>query len=179
MFAIEVDRVFDGERADPGGAVVTVDGTRIVGVAPRGTAPPETCEVIRFPEATLLPGLIDSHVHLCCDSGPGALVRLTEFSDGELVAIIEEALRAHLAAGVTTVRDLGDRRWAVLDWRDRNRSNTELPTVLGSGPPITSPNGHCANMGGEARGVEQLRQAVAQRAERGADIVKIMASGVR
>jgi imidazolonepropionase-like amidohydrolase len=177
MFAIEVDRVFDGERAVPGGALVTVDGMRIVGVAPRGTPTPESCEVIRFPDATLLPGLIDSHVHLCCDGRPGALDRLPEFSDSELAATIEEALRAHLAAGVTTVRDLGDRRWAVIDWRDRNQLNTALPTVLGSGPPITSPNGHCSNMGGQARGGEQLRRAVAERAQRGVDLVKIMASG--
>jgi len=177
MFAIEVDRMFDGERAVSGGALVTVDEMRIVDVAPRGAQPPESCEVTRFEDATLLPGLIDSHVHLCCDSGPGALDRLPEFSKVELAAIIEDALRAHMAAGVTTVRDLGDRGWAVIDWRDRNRSNVALPTVLGSGPPITSPNGHCSNMGGEARGVEQLRQAVVERAERGVDIVKIMASG--
>jgi imidazolonepropionase-like amidohydrolase len=116
-------------------------------------------------------------VHLCCDSGPRAFDRLPELTDAELVATIEDALRAHLAAGVTTVRDLGDCRWAAIDWRDKNRSNTALPTVLGSGPPITSRNGHCWIMGGEARGVEQLRRAVAERAARGVDVVKIMASG--
>ena len=116
------------------------------------------------------------HVHLCCDSGPDALDRIPEFSDAELVTVIEDALAAHLRSGVTTVRDLGDRDWAVIDWRDRNRESA-FPTVLGSGPPITSTRGHCWNMGGEARGVEQLRRAVVERAERGADIVKIMASG--
>jgi imidazolonepropionase-like amidohydrolase len=114
---------------------------------------------------------------LCCDSGRSALDHLPQLTDGELVAAIEEALRAHLAAGVTTVRDLGDSRWAVIDWRDKNRSNPALPTVLGSGPPITSPHGHCWNMGGEARGVEQIRRAVAERAARGVDVVKIIASG--
>ncbi|MGH3547002.1 MAG: amidohydrolase family protein [Pseudonocardiaceae bacterium] len=64
--------------------------------------------MICFLDATLLPGLIDAHVHLCCDSGPGALDRLLAFSDAELNAVIENALRAQLASGVTTVRDLGD-----------------------------------------------------------------------
>jgi hypothetical protein len=63
----------------------------------------------------------DTHVHLCCDSGPAALDRLARFGDAELATIIERALGAHLASGVATVRDLGDRRGAVLDWRDRNR----------------------------------------------------------
>ncbi|HEX5349516.1 MAG TPA: amidohydrolase family protein [Pseudonocardiaceae bacterium] len=52
-----------------------------------------------------------------------------------------------------------------------------MPTVLASGPPITSPGGHCWNMGGQARGVDELCRAVQHRAERGVDIVKIMASG--
>ncbi|MGH3547003.1 MAG: amidohydrolase family protein [Pseudonocardiaceae bacterium] len=65
----------------------------------------------------------------------------------------------------------------MIDWRDRNRANTALPTVLGSGPPITTVSGHCWNMSGEAHGVEELRRAVRERAERGVDIVKIMASG--
>ncbi|QNE21037.1 amidohydrolase family protein [Kribbella qitaiheensis] len=46
-----------------------------------------------------------------------------------------------------------------------------------AGPPITVPRGHCWNMGGEASGLDELRRAVRERAERGADLVKIMASG--
>jgi imidazolonepropionase-like amidohydrolase len=176
MIAIESDAVFDGERFLPDGAVVIVEGRRVRSVNPRATELPVGCEVLRFPGTTLLPGLIDMHVHLCCDSGAGALDRIPEFSDAGLVTVIENALAAQLRSGVTTVRDLGDREWAVIHWRDRNRDSA-FPTVLGSGPPITSPHGHCANMGGEARGVEQLRRAVGERADRGADIVKIMASG--
>jgi imidazolonepropionase-like amidohydrolase len=176
MIAIEVDAVFDGTQFRSGGAIVIVEGRQIHSVNPRGIELPAGCEVLRFPGTTLLPGLIDMHVHLCCDSGPGALDRIPEFSDAELVTVIENALAAHLRSGVTTVRDLGDREWCVIDWRDRHRES-DFPTVLGSGPPITSPHGHCANMGGEARGMSQLRRAVVERAERGADIVKIMASG--
>jgi imidazolonepropionase-like amidohydrolase len=165
--------VFDGERIVPGAETVLVEDGRIVGVAPSGMPPPNGCEVVDFPNATLLPGLIDTHVHLCVDGGHGALDRLPTFSDDEMTAVIEDSLRAHLASGVTTVRDLGDRNWAVIDWRNRNQGNTGMPTVLASGPPITSPGGHCWNMGGEARGVDELCRAVQHRAERGVNIVKI------
>lgn len=59
----------------------------------------------------------------------------------------------------------------------RRRGSDEGPTIVASGPPITIEQGHCASMGGEVSGIEELRQAVRERAERGADIVKIMTSG--
>ncbi|MEV6412998.1 amidohydrolase family protein [Kribbella sp. NPDC051718] len=175
MIGIEADGVFDGELYSGGGAVVLVDGGRIVSVGPAGTTP-AGCEVIRFDGCTVLPGLIDTHVHLCCDSNPGALDRIPDFTATELDAVIENSLRMHLASGVTTVRDLGDRDWAVVDWRARH-SGALLPTILASGPPITTPNGHCWNMGGAVSGDDALRAAVRERASRGAEVVKIMASG--
>jgi imidazolonepropionase-like amidohydrolase len=90
--------------------------------------------------------------------------------------VIENSLRRQLASGVTTVRDLGDRDWAVVDWRAQH-PDAVLPAILASGPPITVPNGHCWNMGGAVSGIDALRAAVAERAQRGADVVKIMASG--
>ena len=129
----------------------------------------------------MLPGLVDAHVHLCGDGWPGALDRLPEYDDDGLAEVISSSLAGQLAAGVTSVRDLGDRRAAVLDWRRRAITLTgpgaAAPTIVASGPPITSHNGHCANMGGEATGPEQLRAAVRDRVERGADLVKVMASG--
>jgi imidazolonepropionase-like amidohydrolase len=122
--------------------------------------------------ATVLPGLIDTHVHLGADSEVGALDRLPGYSPEQLDAVIEESLDRQLRAGVTTVRDLGDHQWSVIDQRDRHRQR-----VLGSGPPITSKQGHCWSMGGEACGEENLRRAVRERAERRVDVVKIMASG--
>jgi imidazolonepropionase-like amidohydrolase len=176
MIALEVGAVFDGEVYSADGVVLVIEGPRILSVDPIGTALPPGCELVRYQGATLLPGLIDTHVHLCCDSGPGALDRIPDFSADELAGVIEDSLRAQLATGVTTVRDLGDREWAVLDWRSRHRDRL-LPTVIASGPPITIPQGHCWNMGGAVEGIDELRHAVAERAERGADIVKIMASG--
>jgi imidazolonepropionase-like amidohydrolase len=175
MLAVHVARIFDGRDLLPGAGVVFVDGDRIVGVEPSGFDIPVGCEVLDRPAGTLLPGLIDAHVHLAADSGPGALDRLPELSDDDVARTIEQSLRIQLATGVTAVRDLGDMGWSVLDWRARPVAG--LPTVVASGPPITSRGGHCSNMGGEASGLDELRAAVRERVERGVDIVKIMASG--
>ena len=113
LLAIRVAQIFDGRDLVPGAGVVLVDGGRIVGVEPTGFSLPANCEVLDRPTGTLLPGLIDTHVHLVADSGWGALDRLAEFSDDDLTRTIEESLRIQLATGVTTVRDLGDMGWSV------------------------------------------------------------------
>jgi imidazolonepropionase-like amidohydrolase len=174
LHGYRADVAFDGERELPGGALVLVDGELIVGVEPAMAAAPDDCHVTDVSGGTLLPGLIDAHVHLCADSGPRALDQLPELSASELGNTISHSLSAHLLSGVTAVRDLGDIDWAVVDRRDTGPGQ---PHVVASGPPITSVGGHCANMGGEADGHDGLRRAVRQRAERGVDIIKIMVSG--
>ncbi|GAA3567636.1 amidohydrolase family protein [Nonomuraea rosea] len=181
MLAIRVPRVFDGERLI-GGRTVLVDDGRIAGVEAHDAALPGDVPVRDFPGCTLLPGLIDAHVHLCADSGPRALDRLAPGEDDApdddaLTGVIEGSLRAQLAAGVTAVRDLGDRRGAVPAWRNGAKHAADLPAVVASGPPVTSVRGHCWYLGGEARGEREMREAVRRLAESGADVVKVMASG--
>jgi imidazolonepropionase-like amidohydrolase len=171
MLALRAGRAFDGERTLAGPVtVITENGT--IKAVEQGHPDVPGAEVVDLGTATVLPGLIDTHVHLGADSEVGALERLPGYSPEQLDAVIAESLRRQLAAGVTTVRDLGDHQWSVIDQRDRHRQR-----VLGSGPPITSRQGHCWSMGGEATGEEELRRAVRERAERGADVVKVMASG--
>jgi imidazolonepropionase-like amidohydrolase len=171
--AYRAQRAFDGNRFVPGGALVLVDGGRIAGVEAGQAPAPDGCPVTELPDTTLLPGLVDTHVHLCGDNSPRALDQLGELTRADLAAIITAAGQQHLAAGVTAVRDLGDAHWAVVE----RAPSDDAPTIVAAGPPITSPGGHCAVMGGETTGVEALRQAVRERAERGADVVKVMASG--
>jgi imidazolonepropionase-like amidohydrolase len=169
MHAYRADTAFDGERFLPGGALVLVDGATIAGVEPPSADVPDGCPVTYRPGTTLLPGLIDTHVHLCANGGPDALDRIPSLTAAELQDVITVALAQHRAAGVTSVRDLGDHYFAVAD--------RALPNVVAAGPPITSVQGHCWSMGGEASGADELRRAVRERAERGAGVVKIMATG--
>ncbi|MET7669289.1 amidohydrolase family protein [Micromonospora luteifusca] len=174
--AVRAARMFDGERLVDGGVLVLLDDGWIADVHQGRAEAPEGWPVREEPDGTLLPGLVDAHVHLCADAGPDALGRLAERPETDLDTVIEASLRAHLAAGVTTVRDLGDRRDAVLRWRGREVPDG-LPTVVGSGAPVTSVGGHCWSLGGEASGVDGIREAVHRRAAAGADLVKVMASG--
>jgi imidazolonepropionase-like amidohydrolase len=180
VLAIRASRGFDGERVLDDGVVVLIDDGRIVEVEEGHAAPPSGWPVLDFGDATVMPGLIDMHVHLCGDSEMGALDRVADYSEEELDAVIGGGLRAQLAAGVTTVRDLGDRNWSVVAWRDRQRAGGvgfACPTIVASGPPITSPRGHCWYMGGEVSSAAQLVAAVKERADRRADVVKVMMSG--
>lgn len=178
VHAIRAGFAFDGERFVEGGATVLVDGKAIVGVESASYDVPDGCPVSDHGAATVLPGLIDAHVHLVTDSGPMALDRVAGYSEEQLDAVVTEALERHLTAGVTTVRDLGDRRFNVVERRDRQRRQDDgLPWIVASGPPITSPDGHCCYLGGEVATPDDIVAAVRERMERGVDIVKVMASG--
>ncbi|MEU0797451.1 amidohydrolase family protein [Amycolatopsis sp. NPDC005961] len=174
LTAIRAARLFDGVGsafvADP---LVVLDGATILGVESGGTAP-VGAEVVDLAGTTLLPGLVDTHVHLAFDASTDPVARLGARDDEQAVAAMAEAGRASLRAGVTTVRDLGDRGYLSLALKDR----ADQPTLVAAGPPITSPGGHCHFLGGVADASEAgVRAAVREHVERGADVVKIMASG--
>lgn len=184
MIAIRCAELFDGTSMLTGGATVVIDGGTIVGVEsghpPLGAA----VDVRDDGPVTVLPGLIDTHVHLVTDSGDNALDLVAGYTDAEVDVVITRSLGAHLAAGVTTVRDLGDRRYAAVDRRDRQArardgrvGSAVEPTILTSGPPLTSAGGHCHYMGGEVTGAAEIEAAVRERIERRVDVVKVMASG--
>lgn len=180
MIALRGAAMFDGSALAEGAVTVLVDGTTIVGVEPGHPDVGADVEVIDLGDATVLPGLIDTHVHLVTDSVPNALDLVEGYSNQEIDAVVSRSLAAQLAAGVTTVRDLGDRRFVVVDRRDRQRRGSSAvpePTILASGPPLTSPRGHCWYLGGEVDGPTEIELALADRVDRGVDVVKVMASG--
>ena len=174
MFALRAPSAFDGTRFLPGGATVLVDGEKIAGVEAYDFTVPEGCAVTSY-DGSLLPGLVDAHVHLVADASPGSLERTEHMSPEEIDAQIERSLAAQAAKGVTTVRDLGDRDYRTLAFRDRRTPGQ--PRILAAGPPITSVGGHCHFLGGEAEGPDGLRAAVAEHHARGVDVIKVMASG--
>jgi imidazolonepropionase-like amidohydrolase len=162
-------RVFDGERLLDRPTLLVDEG----GIVAAGVAVPESAPIVDLGEATLLPGLIDCHQHLCFN-GVGSLEeQVAGVDDDALVARARASAQRALGGGVTTLRDLGDRGYVTLGLR----AERSLPTILASGPPITRIGGHCWFLGGTCTGEEDLRRAVAERAERGCDVVKVMATG--
>jgi imidazolonepropionase-like amidohydrolase len=168
---LRASKLFDGTklRDDP---VVTLDGERIAAVEFGVTPPPDAVDLTG---ATLLPGLVDAHVHLAFDAGKDPVGALAGRDDDEALDAMRTAARNALRGAVTTVRDLGDRNYLALRLREEDGP---LPTILAAGPPITLPGGHCHYLGGGIEPTaEAMRAAVRERAERGVDIIKIMASG--
>ena len=142
MRALHAAHAFDGTRFLPGGGTVLLDGDRIVGVEPGRAEPPEAVEVTAY-AGTVLPGLIDCHTHLVADATFGGLERAGSMPPEAIDTVIDMSLRAHAAAGVTTVRDLGDRDYRTLGFR----AVPGLPRVVAAGPPLTTPGGHCHFLG--------------------------------
>ena len=156
--------------------VVLIEGSVIRAVCSGGRIPetPGGSTVIDLPGATLLPGLVDTHVHLAFDASVDPVGNLARRRGDEIAATMAAAGRAALRGGVTTVRDLGDHSYLSLGLRGQ----AGLPTVVAAGPPITTPGGHCHYLGGAvAPTCEGVRAAVREHARRGVDVVKIMASG--
>jgi imidazolonepropionase-like amidohydrolase len=131
-----------------------------------------------FPGQTILPGLINSHVHLGFDASMAPVEHLQETGDEDLLAGMAERARQCLDAGVTTVRDLGDRNGLAIRLRDAIAAG-ELPgpRIVAAGPPLTVPNGHCWFLGGVVDGDDAIRERVRLTAGMGADVIKVMVSG--
>lgn len=179
-FAIRAGRVFDG-NASRGTTSFVIDDGRIAEVRPVDYADLGLPTVDLEPSVTLLPGLIDAHVHLAFDATYDAAANVQQVSDAELTDQMRARARAALLAGITTVRDLGDRRYLTLPLRDELASRVDAgPSLLCAGPPVTTAAGHCWFLGGavaDGATAPQLRAAVSERALRGVDVVKVMASG--
>ena len=179
VLALRAARLFDGkERTLLEQALVLVEHGRIVAVDHHAGDPPPAAEVVDLGDVTLLPGLIDSHVHLGFDAGEDPVARMKADDDATLLLRMRLAARQSLAAGVTTVRDLGDRAYLGVTLRQWFEEGAEPgPEILASGPPLTVTGGHCHFMGGEADDEGELRRGVRRRAVRGVDVVKVMVTG--
>lgn len=159
-------------------AAVVVEGGVIAAVGARAEVGASGAAVrIERPEATVLPGLINPHVHLAFEPGADHGERLRTVGDAELVLSMARHARELLDGGVTTARDLGDRGNLALGVRDAIAAGDLAgPRVLAAGTPLTVPGGHCWFLGGAVEPGE-LAARVRELAAAGVDVVKVMASG--
>jgi imidazolonepropionase-like amidohydrolase len=125
-----------------------------------------------------MPGLIDAHVHLCMDGGADPTGRLRTNGQNRTVLDALDHMRAHLDAGVTTVRDLGGPYGLSIDLAAEVAAGRLLgPRIVASGHNVTMTGGHGHFLGVEADGPDAVRRAVRGEIKAGARVLKFMATG--
>ncbi|WP_033247088.1 metal-dependent hydrolase family protein [Nocardia carnea] len=172
---IEAARVLTGLGTALAPGTVVIDDRHIAWIGPAHELPTEWrgpgIDRIELPDATLLPGLIDTHVHLAF----GGAARAGQDTDrDEIPAIVRAGLCEVLDAGITTVRDLGAPHYTDTDTLARPYTG---PRVLTATIPLTVPGGHCHQLGGATDTVAGIHELVAANAARDADWIKIMVTG--
>ncbi|HEX3348987.1 MAG TPA: amidohydrolase family protein [Acetobacteraceae bacterium] len=179
---LRADRLIDGTGATPiDDPYLITDGGKIAAVhaggIPEGAVPPGT-QTMSFPGCTILPGLIDTHVHLNLPGDGSLLETIMRETDGVLLAIAAHTARTALDAGITTVRDVGAARDTVFDLRRALQlGHGTAAKIVAGGQPITITGGHTWPWGGEADGEDGCRCIVRNMCKRGADFIKVMATG--
>ncbi len=153
---------------------IGIDGTRFV--APE-TLGPET-EIIDGKGLTILPGLINAHVHFCLDGSNDSVTRL--MNEAHLTTAYRAAAAAvdTLRAGTTTVRDVGcSGAIGIYLKKAIDAGFVRGPRMLASGPCIVMTGGHNRFIGVEVDGVEEARKAARLNLKMGADLIKVVSTG--
>jgi imidazolonepropionase-like amidohydrolase len=177
--AIRCGTLFDGTGTDlVRDAVVLIDDGRITAIGPAATtAVPPGADVVDLRDRFVMPGLIDCHSHISIVPGMGDQI-------GQLrQATVKQALRAtanlrrDFFAGTTTMRVMAEENFLDLDVREAIDAGViPGPRLLCATRGITASNGH-----GRAftafDGIDEIRRGVRENFQRGADHVKIFATG--
>jgi imidazolonepropionase-like amidohydrolase len=176
---LTASRVMTGEAAVTDGAIA-IDGRTVDWVGPAAALPAEYAALPRadYPDSTIMPGLIDSHVHLGFDGGPSPAARMRAETDAQQLILMLRSARELLGVGVTTARDLGGRGYLDVAVRDAIAEGLARgPRMVVAASPITVTGGHCWFMGAEADSEDDLRRMVRTHHKHGADLIKVMSTG--
>ncbi|HEV2917927.1 MAG TPA: amidohydrolase family protein, partial [Actinomycetota bacterium] len=156
---LRAPRLLDGTGAPAvAEAALLVEAGRIAYAGPVAGLPEGVTSVpaLDFPGATLLPGLVDAHVHLVASGDPDLAAGLPRTEAERMLAAVANA-RRNLEQGVTLVRDLGaPGAEAVLVGRAVEDGTVAGPRVVAAGPAVTMTGGHIPYLGRVTDGVEAM-----------------------
>jgi imidazolonepropionase-like amidohydrolase len=179
---IKARRLIDGTGSEPiEFPVIVINNNKIEQVGTKNDVEIPKKDVVMkldIKGGTILPGLVDSHLHLALGT-KGNYEDMMKESNGVHLLTGVFNTRMALMAGITTVKEAGARDRVAFDLREGWRMGLiKAPRLLISGRPLTVPLGHfhfCNN--NEAKGVHEVRKRINQFFLEGVDLIKIMASG--
>ncbi|WP_220463250.1 amidohydrolase family protein [Colwellia sp. BRX10-4] len=167
---------------------VLIDGNKIVQVGKQGKVKTEQgASIINLKGKTLMPGLMDMHVHLNSDAEDNFLAAKGNSVPRQTVKAVKNAKKT-LLAGFTTVRNLGASGYSVIGVRDGiNAGEVPGPRIWAAGHSISITGGHCDDnfsppeaksiSGGVANGPWAVRAKVRENIKYGANTIKVCATG--
>lgn len=171
-------KMFDGHNVPVDGLGVLVDNGSIERVAPIAEFAAFAGEIVDTTGGTLLPGLIDCHVHLCLGGEGNPAAARASMSPGGLVMAGLKRAQDTLAGGITAVRDCGGKDYLEFAVRDVCNSGEQLgPTIRAAGRMICMTGGHGNTIARVADGADDVVKAVREQIHAGSDFVKLMATG--
>ena len=177
--AIHNTRLIDGNgKAIERATLVIRNGTIHAAGPSRAVSIPQGAIRVDGRGFTVLPGLIDCHVHLCLGAEPDVVQAIEQETPTETLLKSSQMARQTLEAGITTVRDVGSRDHSIFALkRAIDKGLTVGPRIVGAGLAICMIGGHARFIGQEVEGVEQVREVVRAQIAGGAQVIKVIASG--
>ncbi|MCW2647056.1 MAG: amidohydrolase [Pseudonocardiales bacterium] len=172
--------LIDGSGSAPqAGQAMLVDGARIAWVGPETElALTEQMIMIDGHGGTVLPGLINCHVHLCNDGAPDLFAQVRADSSATAALRGHLNLQLTLQAGITTVRDCGAANNVAIELAKAVEDGLIAgPRIRAAGRVITMTGGHGHFIGREADGPDGVRAATRAEIKEGAHFIKAMATG--
>ena len=143
-------------------AIVVIQGDKISSAGPASqiTLPAGT-EVLDVGDRTVMPGMIDAHVHMLSTGSNSSGVESRAMTDSQSMLVAARNALMAIRSGLTTVRDCGDRNFLSLTLRDSIADDViPGPRIVCSGRPITSTAGQLWWNGIESDSEDELRRAV-------------------
>jgi imidazolonepropionase-like amidohydrolase len=170
---------------------IVTDGAKIVEVQKGYLKPSETDKVVDLTKLTVMPGLIDMHVHIESETGPANYLNGFTWNVSDYAFQSVVFAQKTLMSGFTAVRDLGGTGANISLRNAINKGWITGPRVYTAGKSIATTGGHADPtnnyrrdlMGdpgpkeGVVNGVEDCAKAVRQRYKEGSDLIKITATG--
>jgi len=170
---------------------IIIEGNKIADVVKGYLTPAAGDKLIDLKNKTVMPGLIDMHVHLESETNPNRYMETFTFNPADYAFQSVVFAERTLMAGFTTVRDLGGSGVNISLRNAINKGLIKGPRIYTAGKTIASTGGHADPTNGYRRdlmgdpgpaqgvvnGVDECVKAVRQRYKEGSDVIKITASG--